>query len=184
MTSEFLFTGEGESHGEEAVIGFELPGIPTMKIPSAIRRKVVYPTLGLDVELGCELINSRLEAKTITIQSSDGGLATSMFTQLRLPLILRRIALDSISNVDFYSGDIEEIDPVLLREDRMVAQIYALEYASWGNPRDTLMRLLGWSRTNTNLHLRRISKDFPLPGPHSKHRQKGMHADSNVVREG
>jgi len=33
------------------------------------------------------------------------------------------------------------------------------------------MNYMGWSRANTNWQIRKISKEFPLPGPHSKERE-------------
>lgn len=153
-------------------IGFNVSGLPEMTIPGSIRQAVTYKELGLDIELWCQLSESRLEVREIRIAAKEGVLATTLLTQLKLPQVLRRVGLSCISNVDFYIRELRRPSDDRKADDALIAQIYALEYACWGSPRDTLMKFMGWSRTNTNLHLRRISQTFPLPGPQRLPKQK------------
>lgn len=161
----FRLLGDPVFEGPRVRIGFGVSGLPEMTIPGTIRQSAIYKELGLEIELWCELSESRLEVREIKIAAREGVLATTLLTQLKLPQVLRKIGLNSINNVDFYLKELRRQTDNRIADDALIAQIYALEYACWGSPRDTLMKYMGWSRTNTNLHLRRISQTFPLPGP-------------------
>jgi hypothetical protein len=165
MGEFFRLGSEPKLGGPKVTLGVDAPGIPKLTIPSMVRQTATYKELGLVVDLVCEIADSRLEISEMKIRAQKGVLATSLFTQLKLPQVLRRIGLTTITNADFYTKELQRNSEDKIADDAFIAQVYALEYACWGSPRDTLMKYLGWSRTNTNLHLRRISQVFPLPGP-------------------
>lgn len=163
------------------MLGFSKPGLPELRIPQTIRQSATYQDLGVEIELCCELVNSRLEIREIKILAKNGVLATSLFTQLKLPQVLRKIGLSTISNSDFFMRELRRETSDKYVNDALIAQIYALEYACWGGPRDTIMKYMGWSRTNTNLHLRRISRAFPLPGPQRLPEQRGSRSRNETL---
>lgn len=176
MSEIFRLLGKPRLEGPLTRIGFAVSGLPEMAIHRNIWQAATYKELGLDIELWCELSESRLEVREIKIAASEGMLATSYFTQLKLPQVLRKIGLSNTQNADFYLKELGRPADDRFADDALIAQIYALEYACWGSPRDTLMRYMRWSRTSTNLHLRRISETFPLPGPHRVSKQASLRA--------
>jgi hypothetical protein len=129
-------------------------------VPRSLKREVFYgkdqPLLTLNLSLlGAE----RLEVVGINLQAPEDGsaISSSFLTKLSIPKVIRQIAEEAIPHSSYWTTPPPE------HSDDYLAQLYWFEYVTWGTPRLAIMNLTGWSRANTNHHLRRISKVFDLP---------------------
>jgi hypothetical protein len=137
-----------------------------MSIPNRLTRTVTYPELGLEIELECVFSGERLEIAKMTVQGVGGYIATRDLTQLSLPQVMRAIVSEAVPEANRWSQLENESQSNRLTDPCHLAQIYWLEYVGWGTPRARIMKYMGWSRANANFHIKKINKNFPLPGAH------------------
>jgi len=134
------------------------------QIPRELSRLVIYPALGLEVQIDCTFSGERLEIERLTIESNSSYLASRDLTQLALPQVMNKV----VSTVVPEARAIEkQIKSTLLDKPdgpAFLAQLYWFEFVGWGSPRVSIMSYMGWSRANANFHIKRINKLFPLPG--------------------
>lgn len=147
--------------GKLVNVGGYIPEVTQqLLVPKSLNREVFYgedqPLLVLNLSL---LDTKRLEVVGISLQTPENGspISTSFLTKLSIPKIIRQIAVEAIPYSSYWT------DPPSKYSDDYLAQLYWFEYVTWGAPRLAIMNLTGWSRANTNHHLRRISKVFDLP---------------------
>ena len=167
METEFVITTTDTPDGPLRGVGpqgFEYPF--EIEVPMQMQRKVTYP--GQEIELLIDLVfpGERIEIRNLQLHGREGYIATQYLTGLGLPKIIRAIAVDSIPNSSRWlnvSGRGNKDLPY-----HYLAELYWFEHISWGSPRSAIMQYTGWSRANANWHLRKIAKEFPLPGPHSE----------------
>lgn len=134
-----------------------------IEVPMTMQRRVTYPETGLSIVLNLVCPEERIEIRSIEIDGGSNFIATQHLTGLSLPKVIRQVAIKSIPNSDRWVGPKKEADRDF--SPRFLAEMYWFEHLSWGTPRSAIMEHTGWSRANTNWHLRKIAKDFPLPGP-------------------
>jgi len=125
-------------------------------------RRVVYSGESPEVELSLVFSGERLEISRLLATSGDTFITTQFLTQLALPKVIRSIGAEAVPHrenwmpKDGHSGlGLDSYD--------YLAQLYWFEHLTWGSPRLALMNYMGWSRANTNWHIRKIRKNFPLP---------------------
>lgn len=167
METEFAITPTDTPDGPLRGVGPQGFGYPfEIEVPVKMQRKVTYP--GQDLELLVDLVfpGERIEIHNLQLQGRHGYIATQYLTGLALPKIIRAIAVDSIPNSSRWLNDPAEGGGS--QSYQYLAELYWFEHISWGSPRSAIMKYTGWSRANTNWHLRRIAKEFPMPGPHAK----------------
>jgi hypothetical protein len=129
-------------------------------VPRSLKREVFYgddqPLLTLSLSL---LDTNRFEVVGVNLQvpKSGSAISTSFLTKLSIPKIVRETTVEAIPYSSYWTT------PPTDYSDDYLAQLYWFEYVTWGAPRLAIMNLTGWSRANTNHHLRRIAKIFDLP---------------------
>jgi hypothetical protein len=138
-----------------------------LEIPSRLSREVRYKS-GLVMDLECVFNGERLEISRMEIAVPSGEFVSSqLLTQLGLPGILRQVFL-SASPTTAQMQSLPKRNE--LTKDQLgivVTQLYWFEYASWGNPRMSVIQYTNWSTNNANTHFRRLAKQYGLPGAHS-----------------
>lgn len=131
-----------------------------LTVPSLMLRRVRYEGSYPDVELGIVFTGERLEISELRVSATSEYVTSHFLTQLGLPRIIRQAAIDNIPHSHLWlspSGQPESYE--------FLAQLYWFEYISWGSPRAAIMDYMGWSRPNTNWHLRKIGQLYDLPRP-------------------
>jgi hypothetical protein len=134
-------------------------------VPKTLSRVVDYGPDRPKVSVDLELYEGRLEVDRLNIERHTEYISTFFLTHLALPKVIRQVAISAIPNSSHWLSPEES---VLEHEDEYLVQLYWFEYLSWGSPRTALMEATGWSRPNTNWHLRKLSKRFAMPGPHAQ----------------
>jgi len=141
--------------------GFEYP--IDIEVPMTMQRRVTYPETGLTITLNLVCPEERIEIRTLEIDGGGKFIETQYLTGLSLPKVIRQVAIESVPNSARWVKTKKEPDRDT--SPKFLAELYWFEHLSWGTPRAAIMEHTGWSRANTNWHLRKIAKDFPLPGP-------------------
>jgi len=165
MPTNFRVTRTNSVDGELVEFGpLDQVEAKKLAIPASLTRVVSYPELSLVIELSCTFTGDRIEITKMVIESSGSFIATRDLTQLALPAVMRAIALESIPGSSYWTSPSNDS----VTENRaFLAQLYWLEHVSWGSPRATIMTLTSWSRTNANWHIKKLAKEFELPGAHA-----------------
>lgn len=135
-------------------------------VPLKMQRLVSYPTMDLKVTLDLVFSGHRVEILELKISAGKTYIATQDLTSLGLPKVIRAIVIGSIPDSSKWQPSKDSAEEKDLTY-KYLAELYWFEHISWGAPRSAIMSYAGWSRANTNWHLRRIAKEFPLPGPHA-----------------
>lgn len=155
-------------------IGPDMSDTPyQLLVPNEMTRLVEYGPNRPRLEVTLRLEGTRLEVVRLVAEVTDSQKPEAVFissqflTQLALPRIIRTIAVESIPNSSTWLFNPEN-EFLSSQSYRFLAQVYWFEHVSWGVPRGAIMNFTGWSRANTNWHIRRISESYTLPGPHSK----------------
>ena len=138
-----------------------------LEIPSTLTRRVTYKT-GLVMDLECVFSGERLEISRLELsQATSQYISTQLLTQLGLPGVLNQIFLET-------SPTTKQIRSIPKKEQLtkdqlaiVITQLYWFEYASWGNPRMSVIQYTNWSTNNANTHFRKLAKMYGLPGAHS-----------------
>lgn len=138
-----------------------------LQAPSRARRLITY-TSGVQLEVECFFAGERLEIKSLRVTAPENQiLTTKMLTQLKLPVILNKIFLESSPTTKSMRKLPARDDLSKEQFDSVLTQVYWFEYASWGNPRQRVTQYTKWSNNNANAHFRRLAKVHGLPGSHS-----------------
>lgn len=170
MNKNFVVTESGRKDGKLVPFGpLDQTSMTQLTIPETMTRLVNYPELELEIELTCAFSGERLEVTNLNIKGHGTYIATRTLTQLSLPQVIHEIAFSSIPNIEHWTKPTPEL---LSKNKAFLAQLYWLEHASWGTPRNTIMELKGWSKPNTSFHIQKIAKEFGLPGAHAKSQPK------------
>ena len=150
-----------EFDGKMQNVGGYIPDVAhQLLVPKSIKREVFYgenqPLLTLSLSL---LDTNRFEVVGMNLQTPENGssISTNFLTKLSIPKVIRQIAVEAIPYSSYWTT------PPTEYSDDYLAQLYWFEHVTWGAPRLAIMSFTGWSRANTNYHLRRISKVFDLP---------------------
>lgn len=139
-----------------------------LRVPSSMQRLIRYRQLNLEVLLDCVFSGDRIEVVRLTIEGQGRFIATKDLTQLSLPLVIRDLAVEVIPGGETWLHASTKPGTNSPRTQEFIAQLYWFEHLSWGSPRNALMNYMGWSRTNSNWHIKKLAKQFRLPGAHAK----------------
>lgn len=167
MTTQFVISSAGKPDGELVTFGpINVESSTHLAIASNFTRRVTYPALGITCIIECAFTGDRIEVSSLSIEKVEAYITTKALTLLALPQVIRALAEDAIPNSQTWSkprapGDNRPTSPEFL------AQIYWFEHVSWGSPRASIMKYMGWSRTNANFHITKFSKQIAMPGAHS-----------------
>jgi hypothetical protein len=132
-----------------------------------------YRVFGLDLpslEVEGVFDGDRLQITSLRLSASAGLTAVDLI-KVKLPEIIFQVARHSIPNAEHWlkpDGFIDALNSSKQRSYPLLAQAYWYHHLSWGAPRQYLMDLTGWSRNNTNFHLRQISSLIGLPESRKK----------------
>jgi hypothetical protein len=126
-----------------------------------------------DLEVRGIFDGDKLQITQLNMSSGEGITATQLI-RIKLPDLLRLIALDAIPDSGHWAIGAHLSDsPLDLKTEiySYIAQAYWFHHLSWGAPRLFIMEFMGWSRNNTNFHLKKISQTLSLPS--SRKNKKG-----------
>jgi hypothetical protein len=143
-----------------------------LRVPQSFQRIVTYADHPLRLTLDCEFSGERIEIGKMLVESSNEYIGSRELTQLRLPQVIRNLAMEVIPDAIHWTRWSQENRTRKSKSaksrvsDGFLAQLYWFEHVSWGAPRASLMAYLGCSRTTANSHIKRIALEFPLPGSH------------------
>jgi hypothetical protein len=172
MAIEFEITSGGQPDGSLVLFGnLDPKNDRKLQIPATFERRVKYVSQQLELELHCVFTGDRIEISRMVISGLGKFVGSRDLTQLSLPQVIRKIAFDVIPNSHEWTEETRSKDIEwgnLNAGDGFLAQLYWFEHVSWGAPRSALMSYLGCSRTTANAHIRRIAKQFDLPGVHAQ----------------
>jgi hypothetical protein len=123
-----------------------------------------------DLEIKGVFDGEKLRVTKLDLELNEGITATHLI-RVKLPDLIELIALDAIPNAKCWTlnGIPQELE-MNSKEDLYpyLAQSYWFHHLSWGAPRMFIMSFMGWSRNNTNFHLKKISKIMRLPASRVK----------------
>lgn len=150
--------------GPLTLAGPEMPDLKfQLMVPSALERDVHYGQDEPRITLRVVFSGERFEVSKLTAHGEPHFVTTQFLTQLGLPRLIRRIGTETIPNLSTWvpaEGD----DGMGVESYDYLAQLYWFEHVTWGSPRAAIMRYTGWSRANSNWHIRKIRAEFQLPG--------------------
>jgi hypothetical protein len=166
MNDFLIHRGAPALDGPMVAFGPESPSWPQLVVPASLARTVTYTSNPLTVVLECRFDQDKLQLKKVQIENFEGFVSSRDLTQLKLPVLMRAVALESIPG----SGDFLALaktklsNPQLLRENLLLlAQVYWLENVTWGSPRKTIMEFADCSRSTASEYIRLADKAFGLP---------------------
>jgi hypothetical protein len=122
--------------------------------------------------------NASLKSLTIVTVSSlklslpdASGITPTLLQEISVPNLVHTATYDAVENAQFWTPeghpDADEwLD--LLKQSDFLAQIYWLEHASQGNPRQVLMRYLGMPQSTCSVLIRKLRNDYTLPPPRTQ----------------
>lgn len=152
------------SDGPLTQVGPTMPNLSVqLEVPSTLTREVFYGKDEPRVLIELVFSGERLEVKRLTAHSETGFVTTQFLTQLGLPRLIRQIGVETIPNCSTWIPS-EGQEGMGIESYNYLAQLYWFEHATWGSPRVAIMKFTGWSRANANWHIRKIRKQFLLPG--------------------
>lgn len=136
-------------------------------IPQFFERRVTYSEPSLVVTLQCEFSGERYEIRRITVEGSGTFVSSRDLTQMKLPALMRAMALEAVPDAAFWSRELQKLAAEKSSNYSFLAQVYWFETITWGNPRMEIMQWMGVARTTANENIRKLAKLFSLPGGHS-----------------
>jgi hypothetical protein len=134
-----------------------------------------------DLEVRGIFDGDKLQITQLKMASGEGITATQLI-QIKLPDLLRLIALDAIPDSQHWAIGAHLSDSPLEQKTELypyIAQAYWFHHLSWGAPRLFIMEFMGWSRNNTNFHLKKISQTLSLPSSRENKTVVADRPDSN-----
>lgn len=138
--------------------------IQPLQVPSDFHYGVVIPNLP-SLEVGGIWDGDRLRV-TRLLMNHESGLNATHLIKIKLPDLVSAVAAHAIpDSVLWTSRESFEEFPPKGKHDQYprLAQLYWFHHLSWGAPRQVIMEFTGWSRNNTNFHLKQISQLIGLP---------------------
>jgi hypothetical protein len=135
-----------------------------LKVPSEFSYGVKIAELP-DLEIGGKWDGDRLRVTHLSM-SLDSGLNATHLIRVKLPELVSAIAAHAVpDSKQWTSKALFEKFPPQGKEEQYsrIAQLYWFHHLSWGAPRQVIMDFMGWSRNNTNFHLKQISQLIALP---------------------
>jgi hypothetical protein len=146
-------------------------------VPRSFQYRVTASELP-SIEVDVVFDGDRLQITSLRMSASAGLTAVDLI-KVKLPEIIFQVARHAIPNADYWlkpDGFIDSLNSSKLRSYPLLAQAYWYHHLSWGAPRQYLMDLTGWSRNNTNFHLRQISSLIGLPESRKKASERQVKA--------
>jgi|688.fasta_scaffold508857_2 hypothetical protein len=142
-----------------------------LSIPAHFSRIVRLEELNLDVTLKCEFRLARVEVVEVGVKSIGGNsIRARDLNGIGIPELIFEICKSLVPDYEFWTKEFQDrvIDWGNLRtNDAFLAQMYWLNHATYGAPRQSLMEYMGIPRSTCNVRLKKIEKSFPLPRPGS-----------------
>lgn len=138
----------------------------SLLLPSTFSRAALFSSNNLKVTISCELVAEKYEVKSVSVEALGGYVSTRDLTQLGIPRIIRQVATDLVPDFKFWTaqGMKENGYYESIRNDFVyLAQMYWLHTAVHGKPRIEIAEALGISKSTSNVLLRRIESEVPLP---------------------
>lgn len=151
--------------GKKISFGPDTDDVIQLELPKIVTRSVDYEDLGFkaDYTFTFDGRNLKLDSMTVFEVTTEEGLSTRALTQLRIPEVMQ--------------GIVYEYNPILSATVKrgektagVLAQIYWAEFVCNGSPRRAVMDHMGWSRTNANYHLTKLSKAGLIPADRDRNR--------------
>lgn len=177
MGKEFAIEPKGIEDGELVLAGPSLPGLRhQLLVPRTLRRTVDYGRELPTVSLTLTFEGERFEITELLARSRNQTfISTQFLTHLSLPKVIAELTRNAIPKSETWA---ELGNGIGLEDDEFITQLYWFSHVTWGTPRADVMTYTGWSRANTNWHLRRLSKKYPLPLQESRVRHHEKKAGS------
>jgi len=138
--------------------------IQPLRVPSDFHYSVVIPD-SPSIEVGGSWDGDRLRVTQLSM-SHEAGLNATHLIRIKLPDLVSFVAAHAIPDSVLWTSkeSFEKFPPQGKQElYSRLAQIYWFHHLSWGAPRQIIMEFTGWSRNNTNFHLKQISQLVGLP---------------------
>jgi len=138
--------------------------IRPLEVPSEFSYSVQIDDLPA-LEIGGKWDGDRLRVTHLSMDL-DSGLNATHLIRVKLPELVNAVAADAVPNSELWSSKeiFEQLPPQGKQEQySRIAQLYWFHHLSWGAPRQVIMDFMGWSRNNTNFHLKQISQLIDLP---------------------
>lgn len=145
-------------------IGPTLGVIRPLEVPSDFSYNVQIDELPL-LGVGGKWDGDRLRVTHLSMDLESGLNATHLI-RVKLPELVSAVAADAVPNSELWRSKekFEQFPPQGKQEQySRIAQLYWFHHLSWGAPRQVIMDFMGWSRNNTNFHLKQISQVIELP---------------------
>lgn len=140
-------------------------GVPqVLRVPKDFHYRFKFENLP-DVEVKGVFDGDRFQVTDLSL-SSKSGLNATQLIRIKLPELVGIVALDLIPQAKYWTLDGAPRELILSNKQLAslyLAQAYWFHHLSWGAPRLFVMDFMGWSRNNTNFHLKQISKAVGLP---------------------
>lgn len=159
-------------------------------IPSHLKRRVTYSDNPLTVAIECRYEEDKLQLVKVEIQNFNGYVSTRDLLQLRLPAVMRQVAVESVVGREAFLGSASALlnSTAGVRENlRLLAELYWLEAVTWGTPRKAIMEISGCSRSSANEYITLASKKYSLPKertePFNPQKARKFGEDSWIVPE-
>jgi hypothetical protein len=139
-------------------------------LPSTFTRNAFLSSNKIKMTLECVFSGERYEVKSVRVESLDGYVSTRDLTQLGIPRVIRSLAPELVPNYEVWTAEGLKKEPkfMFLKHDYgYLAQMYWLHSAIYGKPRLEITNALGISKSTSNVLLRRIEEEIPLPRENS-----------------
>lgn len=137
------------------------------RVPGSIQRSVRHRYLSIEMLFGCVVSGYRIEIVKSTFSGEGLFIATRDLNQVLLPNVIRALACAFIPGSEVWAKATTQAGKSSPRSSEFIAQLYWFERLSWWRPRSAVMDFMNWSRTNSNWHIKKLIRLFPLPGAHA-----------------
>jgi hypothetical protein len=161
-----------------------------LSMPSSLNRRVTYSDNPLTVAIECRYEEDKLQLVKVEIQNFNGYVSTRDLLQLKLPAVMRQVAVESVLGREVFLSRASSLlhSPAAIKENLfLLAQLYWLEAVTWGTPRKAIMEISGCSRSSANEYIKMAAKQYPLPKeraePFNPEKTRKFGDDSWLVRE-
>ncbi len=142
----------------------------SLLLPAEFSRIATLNDKKLKMTIHCEFVAERYEVKGVNIEALEGFVSTRDLTQLGIPRVIRLLAPDLIPDFRLWTAGGMQKNPMFeeLKNDWVyLAQMYWMHSAVYGKPRIEIANALGISKSTSNVLLRRIEAEIPLPRDNS-----------------
>lgn len=122
-------------------------------MPKMTTAKVGYEN-GIYVRYVFRFTDNKLKLILLEAMNVSGGINTYDLVQMEIPAIAKTV-VEAVNS--------EVISKLSVSTKEGLAQAYMSEYICGGAPRKLLMEMTGWSRSNSNFHIRNLEKLGLIP---------------------